>query len=215
MTVEIFTVIKNAEYILPLYLEHYTNNFPGCKIHIFDNGSTDSSLELCKEAGCTITDFPDYVFSTNEGPLTDLKNNIWKNSKADWVIICDVDELLQINSDDLLNLTEVDIVQFRGFNMIDINDQKDPKLFTHGISAILYCKACLFKPSIEDINYTDGAHGFNPDPKYRISKFQYRLFHYNKSWFNLENFYICHSFHSKDIVKDLYLKSLEKIRKLK
>tara|TARA_R110000868_G_C10910742_1_gene764951 strand:+ start:596 stop:1243 length:648 start_codon:yes stop_codon:yes gene_type:complete len=215
MTVEIFTVIKNAEYILPLYLEHYTSNFPGCKINIFDNGSTDSSLELCREAGCTITDFPDYVFSTNEGPLTDLKNNVWKGSKADWVIICDVDEILQINGEDLLNLTEVDIVQFRGFNMVDINDQKDPRLFTYGLSAGMYSKACLFRPSIEEINYTPGAHGFEPDPKYKVSKFQYRLFHYNKSWFNLETFYVCHSYHPKDTVKDLYIKSLEKVRKLK
>ena len=97
----------------------------------------------------------------------------------------------------------------------DINDQKDPKLFTHGLSAGMYCKACLFRPSIEDINYTPGAHGFKPDPKYKVSKFQYRLFHYNKSWFNLENFYICHSFHPKEVVKDLYLKSLEKVRRLK
>lgn len=215
MKIEIFTVIKDAEYILPLYLEHYTRNFPGCKINIYDNGSTDSSLDLCRNAGCTITDFPDYVFSTNEGPLTDLKNNIWKTSDADWVIICDVDEIIQINHEDLANLNEVDIVQFRGYNMIDTDDLKDPQLFTHGISAGMYCKACLFRPSIEEINYTPGAHGFNPDPKYKVSKFQYKLFHYNRSWFNLENFYVCHSFHSKELVKDVYFKSLEKIRKLK
>jgi hypothetical protein len=215
MTVEIFTVIKNAEYILPFYLEHYTRNFPGCKINIFDNGSTDSSIQLCKEVGCNIIPFLEFVPLVKEHYLTDLKNNIWKGSKADWVIICDVDEILQINGEDLLDLTEVDIVQFRGFNMVDINDQKYPELFTHGLSAGMYCKACLFRPSIEEINYTPGAHGFEPDPKYKVSKFQYRLFHYNKSWFNLENFYVCHSFHPKEVVKDLYLKSLEKVRKLK
>jgi glycosyltransferase involved in cell wall biosynthesis len=215
MNVEIFTVIKDAEYILPFYLEHYTRNFPDCKINIFDNGSTDSSIDLCKEAGCNIIPFFDFVPLVKEHYLTDLKNNVWKTSKADWVIICDVDELIQINSDDLVNLVEVDIVQFRGFNMVDINDKKDPKLFTHGLSAGMYCKACLFRPSIEEINYTSGAHGFEPDSKYKISKFQYRLFHYNRSWFNLENFYVCHSYHPKEVVKDLYLKSLEKVRKLK
>jgi glycosyltransferase involved in cell wall biosynthesis len=215
MKVEIFTVIKDAEYILPLYLEHYTTNFPGCKINIYDNGSTDSSIELCKAAGCNIIPFPDFVPLYQEHYLTDHKNNDWKGSDADWVIVCDVDEILQINHEDLAKLNDIDIVQFLGYNMIDVNDVKIPELMTHGIAAGMYCKACLFRPTIEDINYTPGSHGFNPDPKYKVSKMRHRMFHYNRHWFNIENFCALHSYHPKEVVEDLYFKSLKKLRKLK
>ena len=215
MKVEIFTVLKDAEYILPLYLEHYANNFPGCKINIYDNGSTDSSLELCKAAGCNIIPFLDFVPLVKEHYLTDHKNNVWKNSDADWVIVCDVDEIIQINHEDLVDLNEVDIVQFKGYNMMDVDDLKDPKLFTQGTPAGMYSKACLFRPNIEEINYTPGAHGFNPDPKYRVSKLKYKLLHYNRSWFNFENFCVCHSFHPKEVVWPFYEGALKKLVKLK
>ena len=57
MKVDIYTVLKNEEELLPFYLEHYKTRFPGCVIHIYDNNSTDQSVSICKAAGCITTLF--------------------------------------------------------------------------------------------------------------------------------------------------------------
>lgn len=217
MKVEIFTVVKNGEYILPLYLKHYQSNFPGCKINIFDNGSTDRTIELCAAAGCTIHPFPDFVPFTKEHYLTDHKNTVWKKSNAEWVVICDIDELLQITSSDLEALPEkVNVIQFKGYNMVDADDKKDPTLFTHGFHSETYDKCCVFKSSLKEINFSTGSHFANPTPNAVFSKYQFNLLHYNKSWFTFDNF--CEK-HPKAFRKDLEtvyntsLKDLVKINK--
>ena len=188
--VEIFTVVKDGEYILPLYLEHYQNAFPGCVINIYDNNSSDNSVKLCRNAGCVIRNFPDYSFDIEQAH----KNSVWKNSTADWVIVCDQDELVQISASDLLQLkSSINVIQFRGYNMLSTGKQKDPKLFDHGFPSQMYDKCLMFKPTITEIGYTLGSHFIAPKPKPTYSQFQFNLYHYNKSWFTLAEFIKRHS----------------------
>lgn len=184
MNVSVHTVIKNEEDILPFYLHHYKTNFPGCVIHIYDNNSSDRSLEICQAAGCLIGHFPTY----SEDLLKEHKNNCWKNSDSDWVIICDADELIQITHEDLENLVGVDIVKFKGYSMILVGDEKPYKDMKHGCVSPPYNKCCLFRRNIPDINYSIGAHHIDPNPDLVISKYKYKLFHYKKVWFNEENY---------------------------
>ena len=107
MKVDIYTVLKNEEELLPFYLEHYKTRFPGCVIHIYDNNSTDQSVSICKAAGCIIYPFPDFIPYVNEELLQEHKNTCWKNSKADWIIVCDTDELIQIDHRDLVKLDSI------------------------------------------------------------------------------------------------------------
>jgi glycosyltransferase involved in cell wall biosynthesis len=211
--IEIFTVIKNGEYILPLYLKHYKEAFPGCNIVIFDNNSTDQSVELCQAAGCVVANFPKFTVEIEQ----QFKNSVWKKSLAKWVVICDQDELLQITSADLEALPEnVNVIKFKGYNMIDVDNKKDPALFTHGSHSETYDKCCMFKPSLKEINFSPGSHFANPIPNAMFSKYQFNLLHYNKSWFTFDNF--CEK-HSKAFRKDLEtvynisLKSLVKVNK--
>lgn len=209
MKVEIFTVLKNAEYILPLYLKHYRECFPNCVINIFDNNSEDSGIALCREASCKIETFPIY----NEPNLQYFKNNIWKNSKAKWVIVCDVDELLQINHIDLKEL-DCDIVQGLGYNMVDFKEVLYPDLMEYGVASRPYDKCILFKPSIENINYDMGAHDCHP--KYvTYSKNKYKLLHYNKSWFNVQSFCNKHKLERTPEIENLYKDLKKNIERVK
>lgn len=201
MTIEIFTIVKNGEYILPLYLEHYRKNFPDCVINIFDNNSTDKTVSLCKNAGCIVKRFPEFDLSKQQY----LNNNVWKSSTADWVIVCDVDELAQINQSDIENLNpDINVIQFRGYNMLDVYNDKDPKLFNHGFPSPAYDKCLMFKPTLKEIGYMHGAHLVDPKPNPVYSKLQYKMYHYNKSWFTLNNFIAKHSLTSVRDLKTVY-----------
>ena len=119
MKVEIFSIMKNEQSMLPFYLKHYQNKFSNCTINVYDNGSTDDSIQICKDASCNIGIFPVYT----EELLKDWKNNIWKNSDADWIIVCDIDELLDMSMSDLLSLEEsVNVIKTQGYNMIDVTE---------------------------------------------------------------------------------------------
>jgi glycosyltransferase involved in cell wall biosynthesis len=210
MKVSVHTVIRNEEEILPFYLEHYKTNFPGCVIHIYDNNSTDRSLEICQAAGCVIRYFPTY----SEELLREHKNNCWKDSDSDWIIVCDVDELIQITREDLYNLVGVDVVQFKGYNMTKVSNEKSFSDIDHGFSSPPYDKCCLFRSVIPAINYSLGAHMVNLDSVIKLSKYEFDLFHYNKSWFSEENFLKKHNL--KEVPYPNFFKDLIKgVKKLK
>lgn len=198
--VEIYSIMKNEEKILPLYLEHYKTAFPGCIINVFDNGSTDNSVKLCKEAGCNVGKIAVY----NEVHLQDFKNNIWKKSKAEWVIICDIDEILQICQADLDNLADVDVIWFKGYNMLDVDGTGDPRSFHTGYECVPYDKCAMFRRSIRNINYAPGAHSACPEPRPRYSKHKFFLLHYNKRWFTQDNFIRSFPNVSKEAVQNAY-----------
>lgn len=184
MKIEIYTIVKNGEYIIPLYLKHYMTAFSGCVINIFDNNSTDRTVAICASAGCVINNFPEYdVFIEQE-----FKNTIWKNSSADWIIVCDQDELLMITQNDLELMPAVNVIQFKGHNMVDQQNLRDPELFTHAFPSETYDKCCMFRKNIQEINYSIGSHHCKPVPIPRLSKLEYNLFHYNKHWFTLKDF---------------------------
>lgn len=181
--VEIYTVVKNGEYYLPLYLKHYQSSFPGCIINIYNNNSTDNTVKLCREAGCIIHPFP--IFTE---PLhTFVNNHYWKTSKADWIICVDIDELVQITSEELEKLGSTNIIEFVGYNMIDKENKGSMELYKFGYPSIPYNKAAMFKKSVKEINYDLGAHTCKPlNPIY--SKGKYKLLHYKKVWANFKNF---------------------------
>lgn len=186
MKVEIFSIMKNEQSMLPFYLKHYQNKFSNCIINVYDNGSTDNSIQICKDAGCNIGIFPVYT----EELLQDWKNNIWKNSDADWIIVCDVDELLDMSMNDLLSLEEnVNVIKTQGYNMIDVTEDDLPiEELTYGSPSEGYSKLVMFKnKSINEINYSGGAHTANPLPNPVFSEKTFNLLHYKRQNFSLKN----------------------------
>jgi hypothetical protein len=103
-----------------------------------------------------------------EGQLNDaeyirLKNSCWKESDADWVIVCDSDEMLVL-PDDFEHL-DYSILKPQGFNMFsnDVPRGKWTEINT-GIKDDNYSKLVCFRPrEIREINYIYGCHEARPE----------------------------------------------------
>ncbi len=176
MIIDAYTFCYNEELRLKYYLNLYA---PLCrKITIYDNGSTDASKEIATKYDNVIWETKTYNLNEiNDQILTETKNNCWKQSKdADWVIVCDVDEILY-HEDGLnnylmylLNETDKKIIRATGFDMVSTElpthtgNFYDNKDFQYGVrNKKYYDKTCVFSPScIDEINYRPGAHRCRP-----------------------------------------------------
>jgi len=91
MNIDVYSICYNEETILPYFIR-YCKTFAR-NISVYDNMSTDNSYSIMKEAGINVI-----TFDTNgiysESTQVNIRNTCWKNSDADWVMICDTDEFL-------------------------------------------------------------------------------------------------------------------------
>ena len=55
--------------------------------------STDNSVNIMNEYGVNVIPY-DTQGKLEESAFLNIKNNSWKGSDADWVIVCDTDELI-------------------------------------------------------------------------------------------------------------------------
>jgi hypothetical protein len=90
MKVEAYLCCWNEKTIMPLVVKHYKRFCD--TIYILDNHSTDGSQELAKELGCVVIPFGTKFFDDEENRT--IKNNCWKGSNADFVLVADFDEIL-------------------------------------------------------------------------------------------------------------------------
>jgi glycosyltransferase involved in cell wall biosynthesis len=150
-TIEVFALCYNEEHILQAFIDHYKSNF-NATITFYDNESTDNSLSIIKENGCNYISF-DSGGTINENTYLEIKNNCWKNSKADFVIVCDTDEFLEIPTD----IEGCTIIKTKGFDMIGDCDSR------LGVFNEIYSKRIMFSPKhIQEINYWSGCHSCTP-----------------------------------------------------
>jgi glycosyltransferase involved in cell wall biosynthesis len=169
MNITLYTFLYNEEHILPYFLKHYSQYVN--KIVVYNNESTDSSLQILndwKECEIEIRDF-----NTNnqydEQSLLDLKNNCWKGDDSDYVIVCDVDELLyHPNLIEFINDQPLtDYYTPRGYHMVGDEIPTDYtkqiyEIIQNGSYDLHYCKDILFKrENVIETNYEPGAHQSN------------------------------------------------------
>ena len=74
---------------------------------------------------------------------------MWKDSDADWIIVTDIDELLQIDKEELEK--EGDIIKFVGYQMIRYNEDESFVDLTHGHPDTQMNKTSMFRSTIDDI----------------------------------------------------------------
>ncbi len=172
----------NGEVLLPHVLTHYSSFCE--KIIVFDNESTDNSLEIIKQ-------FPkaeSRVFCT-DGKLSDstntrIKNEEWKPYKDnfDWVICVDLDEIVHCKTDMIEFLEQrkkegVNLIQCDGWNIVD-NHEIIPnvdlvKQYPKGLKSEAECKYAIFNPKEIDINYGYGQHPWCAEkPKGNVVKYK-------------------------------------------
>lgn len=166
-TVEVFAICYNEEKIMPFFLKHYSKFCS--QITIFDNHSTDKTIEIIKNFAKT---FPtQLILYDTSGTLDDsvylsIKNNCWKKSEADYVIVVDSDEFIYHKDIKKFIIDNPkSIYKPKGYNMVsDIFPTGDDILqIKTGKYSSNYSKLALFSPKeVQEINYHLGCHNASP-----------------------------------------------------
>jgi hypothetical protein len=183
MIINIFLLCYNESPLLPHTIKHYKKLIPSSKITVYDNSSTDNSVEIATSLGCK-------VIPWNSNNILDyhkfkyIRNNCWKSITDGWIIVADMDDFLSISEQDLH--TEKDlgttIISIRGLDMIgeskttdltDIDLQNINK-YTHNTTKDK--SLCFYRNSIGEMNYTIHSNKCNPTGTIKYSEKIY----YNK-----------------------------------
>jgi glycosyltransferase involved in cell wall biosynthesis len=173
---------------LPFFFDHYEEVVD--RFYMYDNFSNDSTRKLIKDnpKAKLINLFSWGKF--NEKVLTKCRNTGWKRSKgiADFVIVCDVDELL--HHQDLIGYikglqeNKNTIAQVSGNQMVstifpELNIPITTQINT-GFADDRFDKLVLFDPNeISAMNYGYGSHTAEPRGNVSFSTEAIQLLHYS------------------------------------
>jgi len=177
--ITIHTLAYNEEILIQFMIDHYRSRFPNCHIVIYDNSSTDKTVEIAKANGCEIRTY-NSGGTLDDGLHVQIKNTCWKNAKTDWVLVCDLDELLDINEEQLKEEEALGSTKIKteGWTMVNMNDDINLKALDHGYRDGGYDKeVCFNKKYITDVSFSPGAHRCNSTGNIKFSK-PYKLYHY-------------------------------------
>ena len=177
----------NEEKILPYTLDHYSNICS--KIFIHDNMSTDSSDEIYKRYPKVTVLKWDSGDEINDVNYLNIKNEAYKkfSSDADWVIVCDCDEILY-HPNLLEKLKEykdagIDVPKISGHDMVcELLPEYDGRLITEIIKtgSDVYepmCKNIIFNPK-KEIKFGFGAHNMWCEDCVKSDVAELKLLHY-------------------------------------
>lgn len=165
MKIEAHIVTWNRYDTIHLTVHHYRKFCSRVVVH--DNFSDDGTWDLAETLGAECKLFGKLGILDDQ-EYVKVKNNCWKGSDADWVIIVDDDEIIYhpnlITELQLAKDTGATILKPKGFGIYS-NDT--PRLnwteVMTGLRDEKYDKLCCFDPKkITDINYVFGCHEAKP-----------------------------------------------------
>jgi hypothetical protein len=208
--ITLYIICYNEEPILPFAIKHYRERFPNCRIVIYDNESTDRSVEIANSNNCEVISF-----STNgtfsDGKHLDIKNNCWKDSTTNWNIVCDCDELVDINQNDIIeeNKAGTNIITFDGYSIVNYDPETTLEDMKFGYYDPGYSKPYMFnKKYIKEINYEPGAHKADPiahvDQNVKNSVKTYKALHYKYLYpqYTIDRYKLCNDRLSEENIKN-------------
>lgn len=190
MKIEAYILCYNEERMIRHTLNYYSTFCQ--KITVFDNNSLDNSIRILEKYYPNVyVEFFNTRGEYREDVLIHIRNNCWKNSTADYVIVCDMDEFLYSDniqtSLELLKANNVIIPIVYGYNMVSavfpnnydipITDQVKT-----GVRDRFFDKSIIFSPTLlKEINFGPGSHFCSPvlAIESRIDyHFAFKLLHY-------------------------------------
>lgn len=179
MLIEAYILAFNEAETIHLTIKHYQQF---CKrIIIYDNFSTDNTREIAESLGCEIRPFG-IAGVLDDKEYLKVKNNCWKGSKADWVIVCDADEILQYRPSVMISAMALGQTIFKtcGWNIFSNDIPKENwSEITNGVPDEKYSKQILFNPTqIKEIGYVYGCHELKPQGNVKYAGEALMLFHY-------------------------------------
>ena len=185
--IHVYTVCWNEEKFLPFFIKHYGSFCD--KIIVYDNESTDSTLDiLAKNPNISVITYKTGN-KINDNEYQRIKNTAWKQSrgKADFVIVCDTDELLYDKNDNIKNTLKMSrntIFRPEGYEMLSEcfpSYEKPLRQQCKGLPSQYYCKKIIFDPHcIVDINYYPGCHEADPRGYVKTGTSEFLLLHYKR-----------------------------------
>lgn len=178
--ITIFAPVYNEDKIIWHFINHYRKRFPNCNIVFYNNMSDDYTIPIIVDNGCSFIDY-DTNNQICDSKYLEIKNNCWKNSETDWVLVCDADEFLDINENQLKEEENngTTIIKSSSYHMINHNNDFKIENITHGVRAENHDKLLLFnKRYIKDINYEPGCHRSNPIGNVKFNTNEYIMYHY-------------------------------------
>ena len=171
MIIHLHTICWNEIELLPYFLRHYEQVCQS--IIVYDNGSNDGSQELVSHHPLCQLRHAETYGELREDALQLVKGQSWKESRgvADWVICCDVDEILyhpelrQFLGE--CKSSGITIPVPTGWQMVsDVFPCIDGQIYSEvrtGFPDPRYSKRVVFNPSaVSEIGYTSGCHSANP-----------------------------------------------------
>lgn len=177
----------NEEKILPFTLDYYSNICE--KIFIYDNNSTDKSDEIyATYPKVTVIKW----FSNNEineNNYINIKSNAYRqhSRKADWVIVCDCDEILYhprlLDKLEYYKNNGITVPKINGHDMVSKDfpaydgQPITDKIKTGSEVYPPFCKHIIFNP-ILDVQYGIGAHSFQAKNAVYSNSPELKLLHY-------------------------------------
>jgi len=180
--VEVFSYFWNEEYLMPYFLRHYAPL--ATRITLFDNDSTDRSIEIAKTCPKVVVKRYDSGNTLDSLSQLHMLNNCWREAESDWVIVCALDEFLY--HPDLLGFleaTEGTVIHPQGYTMSSktrpIGNGQLYDYIRRGVPDKYYCKCIAFnKAKVTGINYRIGAHEAIPNGLINMVTDQCKLLHF-------------------------------------
>ena len=174
MKIEVYVLAWNEERLINQFIDWYAF----ADITVLDNYSTDTTVELARSRGCSVIKYGS--MQQDNQAMKQIKEDCWKNSKADWVVVCDMDEFLyhpRLLS--LLEYTSATVIQTQGYQMV--SEEPMPAIdLKFGSREPGLDKSICFRPGkITSMNWDHGCHHCNPIGEIRTLQNTVKMLHYS------------------------------------
>lgn len=162
--IHIYVTTWNSSAFIEDLINWYRTRFPDCPITIYDNMSSDLTVEICKSLDCEVISF-NTMGTMDEKTLINIRELCWLNPNHDseWVIVCDDDEYVDVTPEQLDGTWNVN--KCIGYEIFGQDGDSFEELI-YGLPSDGYSKQVLFnRHQIKRMNFGAGSHQANPEPK--------------------------------------------------